>query len=240
MLLEKIPVGKTLEIFVDREEYRYRMVSKVEDTNAQRVCVTALTSNGRYFQFMTGDRIRIVYRDQEVMWEWDRVDAGLAKVDNTAVHYFVIKDKGKTFNRRNAYRVKLLEDVKMHYYTIPERAKKYSDIPDVSHLTEDFEEGFLEELSTPKSFKGMIKDVSENGVGIYSDSVLEIEDGIYFDLSTPHGELEMKAMVVRKTKATNQSSKYKYYYGCVLTQSDRRLLRYIFDLQREFLKKHNS
>ena len=29
MLLEKIPLGKTLEIIVEREDYRYRLVSKV-------------------------------------------------------------------------------------------------------------------------------------------------------------------------------------------------------------------
>ena len=30
------------------------------------------------------------------------------------------------------------------------------------------------------------------------------------------------------------------YYGCVLTQSDRRLTRYIFEMQREFLKKQKA
>lgn len=48
MLLENIPLGKTLEIFVEREDYRYRLVSKVEDTNAFRVCVTAIASSGRF------------------------------------------------------------------------------------------------------------------------------------------------------------------------------------------------
>lgn len=46
MLLEKIPLGKTLEIIVEREDYRYRLVSKVEDTNDRRVCVTAMHRMG--------------------------------------------------------------------------------------------------------------------------------------------------------------------------------------------------
>ena len=29
MLLENIPLGRTLEIYIDREGYRYRLVSKV-------------------------------------------------------------------------------------------------------------------------------------------------------------------------------------------------------------------
>lgn len=240
MLLEKIPLGRTLEIFIDRQEYRYRLVSKVEDVNAKRVCVTALASNGRFFQFLSEDRIRIVYRDQEVMWEWDHVKAGLAKLeDGTAVHYFLIQDPGKTFNRRNAYRVKILEDTTMHYFAVPGKKEKYAYIPTPVNL-EEYSEDEREEMSKPKAFAGMIKDVSENGVGIYSDMVLNKEDGIFFALVSPYGELKMKAAVVRKTEATSSRSKYKYYYGCVLTQSDRKLLRYIFDLQREFLKKHNA
>lgn len=30
MLLENIPLGRTVEIFVDREGYRYRLTSKAE------------------------------------------------------------------------------------------------------------------------------------------------------------------------------------------------------------------
>ena len=32
MLLENIALGKTMEIYVDRDGYRYRLVSKVEKT----------------------------------------------------------------------------------------------------------------------------------------------------------------------------------------------------------------
>ena len=79
MLLEKIPLGKTLEIFVEREDYQYHLISKVEDTNEFRVCVTAIASHGRYFEFLPTDRIRLVYRDEESMWEWSKVRAGLAE-----------------------------------------------------------------------------------------------------------------------------------------------------------------
>ena len=34
MLLENIPLGRTLEIYIDREGYRYRLVSKVEEAKS--------------------------------------------------------------------------------------------------------------------------------------------------------------------------------------------------------------
>lgn len=38
MLLENIPLGRTLEIYIDREGYRYRLVSKVEEANKSGMC----------------------------------------------------------------------------------------------------------------------------------------------------------------------------------------------------------
>ena len=240
MLLENISLGRTLEIFVEREDYRYRLVSKVEDTNERRVCVTAIAANGRYFEFKPTDKIRLVYRDQEFMWEWDNVRAGLARLDNFPVHYFQIRDKGRSFNRRSAYRVKLMEDIKIKYYRIFGRAGKYYDVPGPSQSiveTKNEKRIWVENAPTPEVVKGMIKDVSDNGAGIYSDFNFEIGDGIFFDIPSSYGNLTAKAEVVRKIKTQTSESRYDYYYGCALVQADRKLLRYIYDLQRERLKK---
>ena len=53
MLLENIPLGRTLEIYIDREGYRYRLVSKVEEAKSNQVCVSLIASNGRAFQFLS-------------------------------------------------------------------------------------------------------------------------------------------------------------------------------------------
>ena len=79
MLLENLVLGRTVEINVYREEYRYHLVSKVESTSASRLCVTLIASNNKAFQFKPDDRIKIVYRDSEKIWEWDNVKAGVIK-----------------------------------------------------------------------------------------------------------------------------------------------------------------
>ena len=243
MLLEKIPLGKTLEIYVDREEYRYRLVSKVEDTDDRRVCVTAIAAGGRFFKFEKEDRIRLVYRDQEVIWEWDKVRAGLAKIDDTPVHYFQIVDKGRTFNRRNAYRVKMLEEITLEYYLISGQRGKFSEVPmSAGEIVKLEKMNIIKPAYLPESIKvkGMLKDVSENGVGLYADENFEIGDGMFFEIPSPYGDLSMKAQVIRKLEIQSSGSRLQYYYGCVLTQSDRRLLRFIFDLQRERLRNQRK
>ena len=37
MLLETIPLGRTVEIYVDREGYRYRLTSKVEYADEKNI-----------------------------------------------------------------------------------------------------------------------------------------------------------------------------------------------------------
>ncbi len=88
MLLENIALGKTMEIYVDRDGYRYRLVSKVEKTGVKKICLTAIMAGGRAFKFRPEDKIRLVYRSEDQMWEWLNVKAGLAKLDDEPVHYF--------------------------------------------------------------------------------------------------------------------------------------------------------
>ncbi len=244
MLLENIPLGKTLEIFVEREDYRYRLVSKVEDTNEKRVCVTAISSrNGKIFSFLPEDKISVLYRDPETMWEWNHVTAGLATLEGATVHYFLIADKGQSSNRRNAYRVNLLEDIIVNFYSAPGSLAKYAEetefLENSGKFSEKEKQQFTESL-TLHNVNGMIKNVSETGVGIYCDEEFAINDSIFFDIPCPYGDLHIKALIVRKTKIVSATSRFEYYYGCVIVKAGRKLLRYIYDLQREHLKKQKA
>lgn len=248
MLLENIPLGKSIEIFVDREDYRYRLTSKVEDTNEFRVCVTAISARGRFFQFQKEDRIRLVYRDEEVMWEWDHVKAGLAKLDGSPVHYLQIRDRGRSFNRRGAYRIKLLEYVDVQYYRVPGKPGLFADVPeglpevsvdDMDHMSEEKKE-MLMELWTPKVEHCMIKDISESGIGIYTDKEFRTGDEFYLEVPSSYGSLPIRAAVVRKTEISSPTSNYRFLFGCELTKADQRLIRYIYEIQRERLKKQKE
>lgn len=245
MVLEKIPLGRTLEIYIDREGYRYRLVSKVEDATKKRVCVTLIAANGRAFQIREGDDIRLVYRDEDQIWEWPQVKGGLTKLEDTPVHYFEISNPGRSFNRRNAYRVPINEPIEIGYYMSSESSRKYSDSPVLDSLVGDKagqdEDTVLDpEAVVPHYAKGMIKDVSETGIGIYSDFEFDTRDGLFLDLPTDYGLLEIKATVIRKDelqlRASNQ--RFKYYYGCVFQCTDRRLIKMIYDIQRETLKRN--
>lgn len=234
MLLENIPLGRTLEIYIDREGYRYRLVSKVEEAKSNQVCVSLIASNGRAFQFHAEDDICIVYRDADRLWEWTKVKAGIAKLDGEPVHIFQINDKGHSYNRRNAYRVQIGEETLIGYYDVPGAPRRLSEPP--SPADEEENADVIEEIE-PEIVRGVIKDVSESGVGLYSDFEFQLEDGMFFDIPSPYGMLHCRAEVVRRDELRATNHKFNFYYGCEMTMTDRKLMKYIYDIQRDILKK---
>ena len=81
MLLENVTIGRIIEIYVDRDGYRYRLTSKIENADSKKVCVTLIASHGKIFKFRPDDRIRLIYRDAEQLWDWVDVRAGVGEAD---------------------------------------------------------------------------------------------------------------------------------------------------------------
>lgn len=234
MLLENIPLGRTIAIYVDREGYRYRLTSKVEYTDKKKICVTLIAAMGRAFKFIPEDKISIVYRDSEKMWEWENCRAGIAKMDDSLIHFFEIRDKGKSFNRRSAYRVNLDTDTMFGFYLDAKTGLKVSEMP---YVDVDDPKFASYKTPVPEFVQGIVKDVSENGINIYLNIKLKTDDALFFNIPSKFGLLKARAQVVRESEITTKGSKYAYSYGCVFLQTDKRLIKYIYDIQRENLKR---
>lgn len=237
MLLENLVLGRTVEINVYREEYCYHLVSKVESTSTSRLCVTLIASNNKAFQFKPDDRIKIVYRDSDQIWEWDNVTAGIIKKGRTALHYFDIVDGGKSFNRRNAYRVAINQEIMIGYYDQYGTTAKSSEMQKFDPAEEA---SAPPNLIVPQFVHGYVRDISETGVGICSNYEFNIDDGMFLSIPSHYGKLSVRAKVVRKTDRNPAKHKYAKYYGCVLLQTDNKLSKYIFDIQRMAIKSQKE
>ncbi|MBS5665060.1 MAG: PilZ domain-containing protein [Roseburia sp.] len=264
MLLENIALGKTLEVYVDRDGYRYRLVSKVEKTGVKRVCLTAIMAGGRAFKFRPEDNIRLVYRSEDQMWEWLNVKAGLGKLDDEPVHYFEIVNKGQSFNRRQAYRVAIDADVDIVFYQVPGNRQRLSYAPlvkeeyealvDVNGVELEREEDsrsgkiFIEKRlrmvpmkeAVEKKVRGFVHDISETGMGVYSNELLEKDNSFYTRIPSDYGPLLVRCVVVRVDDQVKGNRKYRYYYGCIYEESDQKLIRYIYDIQRKQIQKQRD
>lgn len=236
MLLKNIKMGKVIEIYIDRENYRYRLASKVEDASEKRVCVTLLASNNKVFTFRPNDKVKIVYRDSDQLWEWENVKAGIVKLDGVLVHCFEITNKGKSFNRRNAYRISLGDEILIGYYSIPDSNVKLSDVPVSEEKEDEKTDDVIYELEKPEIVQGIVKDISATGVGICTNADFQKQDSFFFEIPSTYGSLKVKAQVIRYTALRATNNRYSNYYGCIITQTDKKLIKYIYDIQREQLK----
>jgi hypothetical protein len=222
-------------------------------------------AGGRAFMFQPKDDIRIVYRDEEQMWEWLHVKAGLAKLEGDPVHYFEIINKGRSFNRRQAYRVTIDEDVEINYFQIPGQPERLSLVPLVEEEYEAIVNDDGTELEKPvqgektgkvfvekrvrmvpmreavqKKVKGRVRDISETGLGIFSNDRLQIGDAFSLEIPSEFGPLLARCSVVRTDDLESSNRTYRYYYGCVYTESDQKLIKHIYNVQRKYLQKERE
>ncbi|MCI9077997.1 MAG: PilZ domain-containing protein [Lachnospiraceae bacterium] len=233
MLLENLAIGRSVEIFADRDGYCYHLTSKIEETSAKRLYITLIATNTRAFEFRPEDKIRIVYRDKDQIWEWANVKAGIVKKYGVKMHYFDIVDGGRSFNRRNAYRVAINEEVMLGYYDQYGTTAKSADMQKFK-LSD--EASAPPAMMVPNFVKGVVRDISATGVGICSNYEFSIDDAMFFSISSSYGSLPAKARVVRKVATNPSNNKYSNYYGCVLLQTDNKLSKHIADIQREAIK----
>lgn len=220
MLMENMKPGKPLEIFVERDGYRYRLLSKVEAAEFGKVYISLIASGTRVFRFSSSDHIELIYKDGDRMWKWKEVKGSIAALDGQRVHCIESLKEGEVYNRRDAFRVRLGIE-----HTITKLIPR--------SLDEETEEEY-ETFEIPC----VIKDLSETGIGIYTNDKMDIGTQIEVKLKTKDGILRMMGNVVRMKNG--DFGKYREFYGCSFTQVDRNLSKYLFALQRKQIKKERG
>ena len=228
MRLQEMKLGKSLEILIDRDGYHYRLVSKIEDITSDRVCVTLIASRSKVFRFLEEDKVDIVYKDENRLWKWSGVKAGVVLLEDTYVHCFFTQKQGETYNRRETFRVFLGEETKITYY-----------VPDVEKSKEeDKTDSKNEKVDSEKVCEGFIKDISETGVGIFSSQQFEKGEIIEITILSDFGNVVCKGEVVRISD--EKHGIYKNYYGIYFTETSKNLPKFIFAQQRLQLQNQRN
>lgn len=229
MRLEELKLGKSIEIFVTRDQYRLRLVSKIEDVAKDHIAISLITGNSKAFQFQEHDNVEFIYRDESRLWRWKGLKGTIEKLEGAYVHCLYGPSEGERFNRRNAYRVFVGEEIKFHWI-------KQGKTQILLENKEDLEN--LEEPLLVKNASGLLKDISETGAGFYSNENLELNDAVSFKLITCVGVIHAIGEVVRVTHEGNGN--YRKFFGISFVEVSRIISKYVFTLQRIELKKHSN
>lgn len=233
MQLQDLKVSKGVEIFVTRDDYRYRLISKVEATDPGKVYISLISSGSRVFAFKPTDYIEVVYKDRDRMWRWAGVKPGTATLEGYQVHCFESFKEGISFNRRDTYRVQIMTAMEVTRFA-PVNSKV-----DMSDFDMEASAKELIAIGIEKSIVNVVvKDISESGIGFHSPTNMRVGDRLRVRFLTEFGFLTCEGTIVREVEQV--WNRYRLFYGCVFTKVDKNLSKYIFAQQRLQLQKERQ
>lgn len=237
MKISEIVEGTLLDIYIKRDGYNYKVVSKVEYVDEQRVGVTPIASRTKLFKFRSSDIVDIVYKNDSKSWKWPHVKAGSATLkDGTKLHVFVPTGSAESFNRRSTYRLPMGSEITLTYEVLelPEAAdnKNLRRTPD---LMLDATLAEISESYRELSCKAYLKDLSEGGAAIMAAVKLKKGDIVSFELPYDRHTVYCKALIIRVKAEDNKVYPYSYGLSYIETSSD--YVPYFFAEQRKMLSE---
>ncbi len=221
MRLQDLKLGKSIEIILVRNQYRLRLVSKIEYVKLDAVYISLIVGKGKPFKFEDTDIIEFIYKDDNKLWKWEGVQGEFAKLDDELVHCLRAPIHGINYNRRDSFRVFVGEESFFHYVPMEHKDILFDNRDNIMEC----ESPYLK-----KSKPCLIKDISETGIGIYTNEDLSISDIAFIRMQTNYGMIEAIAEVVRKQSEFEKT--YHYFYGLQYKQVSKNIGKYVFALQR--------
>ena len=231
MEISEFKVGKSIEVDVERDDMIYHHKSKIEGVVDKSVYITPiLNKRGDAFNFMDGDKVTFVYRMGEKLWRWNAVKAGRGLYEGDSLQVLTVSVKeGEAFNRREAFRVFFGVDTKVRRHVLDmEKTREYRlahpEIRDINDL-----------LAIDECYKDIVipvtlKDVSINGVGIFSKEKIPEQSELSIMIPTEYGIIQAVCTPVRTF--LDYESDYKYFYGCKILKVSANISRILVSLQR--------
>ena len=248
MLIEQMEVGNFVDVVVDRGDYRFRLRSKVELVEKGKFYISPIMSSTRVFQFQPKDSVTIIYHAGQSMWIWEKIDAQTVLKNDQYMNMFSSRLDGKSYNRREAYRVPISEEW-MFQHCIPlsqeeiqqkkrEKAARKGNLElalqQYNIIDEDEDEDYR-----IYPFEALVKNLSETGIAFFANRDLVVGDIVKFEVQTTSGDpIVCRAEVVRIEN--ERTTKYHKMFGCRLLQSGKGLAKHLFEVQREKLRKSRT
>ncbi len=238
MILDDIIPGTLLEIYIQRDGFNYKVISKIELVDGDTIAVSPIASKMRMFRFMNTDVVDVVYHTDDKTWKWTNVKPEIVvDEEGNKLHGFIVGKEAEVLNRRSTYRLEMNRSMTMKYLVKEEdiflnESGLYTD----SNPDRVIDEA-LRLLDTTKfrweECDCFLKDVSEGGAALQSDTELKKGDEVWFEFPSPEGTVVCKAVVVRVKKDIH--GYYDNHYGCSFTEISKNFTRFLFAQQRREL-----
>lgn len=233
MKLSELTIGSLLEIYIRRDGYNYKVISKIEYADDKRVGVTPIASRRMLFRFKSTDMVDIVYKTPEKTWRWEKVKAGLGKTaDGTRLHVFEPKQAAEIFNRRSTYRLAMSREILLNYEVPIEPQQDYSyrtgSLISMDDTLKEISEQYRE-----SQCRAFLKNISEGGAGLSTDEKLYKGDIVSFSIPFGETRVTVRGVIIRTRE--DEKAYYKYHYGISFIETSANFVQFIYAEQRNRL-----
>ena len=170
MLISEILVGANIEIEVRYSGRSMSFNSEVLFLHNDSIFINPIIVNERTIGFNDKCRINLIVKIEGKVFLWENVEIKLVRYDGNIYHRISIQGEGKPYNRREAYRMYIGEDMPVYINT----------------------------ATGPYLINVLVKDISETGVGFITNEDLDIDRMIRLKIKDFNNIIALTGVIVRK------------------------------------------
>lgn len=178
MLIEDIPIGSGIELDVRYSGHSMSFRSEILLIINNSILISPIMVNEQTVGFNENCRINLIVKIEGKVYLWSNATVKLVKYDGVIYHKIDALGEGKPYNRREAYRMYIGEDMPIYINT----------------------------ATGPLAINVLVKDLSETGVGFITNEDLDIDRTIRLRIKDNNYIISLSGIIIRKEYLTHLDS----------------------------------
>ncbi len=178
MFIDSIAKGGLMEVEVKCNGKTVRFNGEIAHIINNSILTAPIKVNDQTIGFSDNCQINFLYVYEGKLYLWENVIVKLVRYDSNIYHKIDLYGEGKHFNRRDAYRMYIGEDMPIYVNTV----------------------------SGPTAISVLVKDISETGVGFITKEDIDLERTIRLRIKDNATLISISGIVVRKEFQKNLSA----------------------------------
>lgn len=170
MHIDDIPIGTSIELEIRFNGHFMSFRSEVNLIVKNSMLISPITVNDQTIGFDEDCLMHLIININKKVYLWNDITIKLVKYNDSIYHKIDISGEGKPYNRRDAFRIYIGEDMPIYINT----------------------------TTGPLALSVLVKDISETGVAFITKEELETERTIRLKLKDHHHIISLSGMIIRK------------------------------------------
>ncbi|MDF2941971.1 MAG: hypothetical protein K0S01_829 [Herbinix sp.] len=175
MQVDELSIGGAMEVEVKCNGKSMNFNSEIILIKNNSVLITSIKVNEQTIGFSEKYQINFMYKLEGKLYIWENVSVKLVKYDGAIYHKIDLYGEGVPYNRRDAFRMYIGEDMPLYVNT----------------------------ASGPAALSVLVKDISETGVGFITKEDIDVDRIIRLKLKDNNISINLSGVIVRKEFLSN-------------------------------------